>query len=125
MTIQEAIQQQLPLAINIKAGANDRACADLFLTADGVLFVDVGWMEAAIYANFHPFHHLQGKVTGKGPWRLHQGTKLMATIRYLDHGDPLAGAWNDWMTYRLSPEGRKATRSYLREMVQKAGWILT
>jgi hypothetical protein len=111
MTLFDAFNAGLPLAVEI-APDNQRPIAALFPHPRGIVFADVGWPEAT----GHPFHVLEGAVTGDGPWFV--GT---TRIREIDHGDPLAEAWNTWHAYRQSPEGAWATPERARQYMQRDG----
>jgi hypothetical protein len=111
MTVFEAFDAGIPLGIEM-APDNHRAIAALFPHPQGIIFADTGWPGAT----WHPFHVVEGKVHGDGPWFVEE-----IRIREIDHGDPLAEAWNRWMAYRASPEGQWATPARAREFMAEQG----
>ncbi len=101
MKLDEAIERGLPLAIRIDE-VNDRVMAEAFVVPGGLAFADVYWREAA---GRHPFHFIQGEITGDGPWRIGS-----AEVRVIDHGDHRAAEWNRWAEYKATPAGARSTR---------------
>lgn len=65
MTLQDAIQQRLPLAVAVMRD-HERLAAEVYFTDDGVVFLDIGWNEPA--ASSFRAHHMAGTVSGGGPW---------------------------------------------------------
>lgn len=114
MTLQEAIDAKLPLAIRIDE-SNDRVMAEAFVIPGGVAWADVFWFMAE---GRHPFHILQSDagagVSGTGPWRV--GT---AEIRVIDHGDPKVRELNRWQNYLAGEDAGRSTRALAWQMIQE------
>ena len=96
MTLAEAIEARLPLAVTTPKGG-DRFAAYLFLGHNLAVYAQPRWQGASL----PPFHVIRGVEAGSGPWTI--GT---ARIRALDHGDPMAAESNEWDRWRRGPEGK-------------------
>jgi len=67
MKIEEAIEQGLPLEIEIGPG-HVRAIGNLLKVGGKWVFADAGWDEPM--HSSHQFHILEGEITGEGPWKV-------------------------------------------------------
>ncbi len=104
MTLQQAIDAGILLVLEPEGpGDVGRPMAHAFVLARGIVYAIPAWQEAAGWA--FPFHVVEGKPEGSGPWRIGH-----ATIRKLDHGDPLAGWYSQWVEAEQSPDTRQPSR---------------
>lgn len=67
MKATEALKQGKALVIEIDQ-YNRRVIADLFQIDGHWVFVDIGWTDPLNTG--HPYHMVDGELTGEGPWQL-------------------------------------------------------
>lgn len=68
-----------------------RVVAEIFDHPDGIVFVDIGFCDPMFSG--HPFHLVEGELSGTGPWKV--GT---ATIRIALPDEDLYLEWRGWRT---------------------------
>lgn len=115
MNIQEAIRNRVPLRIHV-TDITTRIMAELFVQPRFIAFADAGWQTND---TGHTLHILQGDVVEVNPleWNVVENDEVVATITPIDHGDPDASAWNDWIT---NAKGDPATqRAKVAEMIER------
>lgn len=89
---------------------NERLMAEIFPHSAGIVFADIGWPEAT----WHPFHLVEGELTGDGPWEIagHE-------IRFAFDGEQLYADWARWLEYRRG-EGSRFNREQVRNQLVDA-----
>jgi len=105
MKLSEAIEQDLPLVVDHLLGGL-RYAPEVFIVPEGVVFLDFGWYGSST----HAIHMIEGKLKGSGPWKIGG-----ATIRQLERTDRVYGELEMWKRFRLSEEGKLATREAARK----------
>ncbi len=91
MNVLDAIAQGRPLLIHV-APDNDRLIAALVKHPKGWVFADVGW--AGPLCSFHPFHLVEGELSGEGPWQLGD-----YVITEAEPGSEQAKEWAAWTAW--------------------------
>jgi len=99
MDLFEAFERRLPLVV-VVAPDNERLVGALFRRERGVAWADAGWPDAT----WQPFHVLEGKVSGEGPWQV-GGTEIRLAV----DGERLMEDWRGWREFRASEDGRRFT----------------
>jgi len=95
----EAFDKGMPLVIDV-GGGNERLIAELFELPGGIVFADIGWP----VATWHPFHVVDGAISGDGPWQVGSNE-----IRVAFGGEQLFEDWQAWQRYRATDEGQRYT----------------
>ena len=72
-----------------------RPIAELFKTEKGLIFFDIFWPEASL----NPIHHIDGEITGEGPWKINDDNDHSFTIFVMKENDPLLEEYNNWIGY--------------------------
>lgn len=114
MTLQEAIDKGARLAVAVMPD-HERLAAEVYVLADGVVFLDVGWSEP--YASSFRAHFQPGQVTGSGPWRVGEWT-----IREVDPetDDDYVREWARWERWKRETKAtREKGRRYAAQVLER------
>lgn len=113
MELFNAFEKGLPLVIDV-GGGNERLIAELFKQPGGIAFADIGWPDAT----WHPFHVVDGEISGDGPWFVggHE-------IRVAFEGEQLFEDWQNWQRYRATDEGQRYTHELARDEINRSGLL--
>ena len=114
MDLLDAHAKGLPLVIETGEGG-DRLAAEIFRTAGGIAFADIGWPDAT----WNPYHLLDGDVreTDDG-WRVGD-----TPVRIAFDGEQLFNDWADWNAWRGSDSGAKFDRERCLEELRLQGLV--
>jgi hypothetical protein len=100
---------EYPLIVDVNG--NERLVAELFLTENGIAWLDIGWTEAS----FHPAHYVDGKITGTNPWTVGEGVTVRNIKR---HEEDQWDSWDGWLFY-LSAHRDEASRENAYNFIKK------
>lgn len=113
MRLEQAISEGRRLAVAVSRGFEVLA-AEVYITEDGVAFLDVGWSE--VMPSSFRAHYMAGEVGGAGPW-----TVGSWTIREVDpETDPeYVDEWDRWEEFREETNGtRERGAEYARAVLE-------
>jgi hypothetical protein len=96
--------EEQPVVIRVRENI-ERVIAEIFEHPDGIIFADVGYC-APLYSG-HPFHLVEGKVTGNGPWKVGK-----ATIRTATEDEVYFNEWRKWL---IAKERFNCTRDVAKD----------
>ncbi|HOQ47770.1 MAG TPA: hypothetical protein PK157_20850 [Bryobacteraceae bacterium] len=103
-----------PLLVETDFGGT-RFAAEIFPTVKGVVFFDIGWH---MNDSGHPFHLIEGKITGEGPWRVGK-----TVIREITEDDPYA-LWQEWWDWQAASKKNYPSREEIEEVAREFGALV-
>ena len=115
--LMEAYDSGARLSVNVAGGW--RVISSMVEYDGGIAFADLFWSEPS-YSG-HPFHIVEGKITGEGPWKV--GDTEIRRIRQKD-GSTAPDDWNRYMDWLLRKkitrdEDRLLGHHPLREFIEE------
>jgi len=99
--------EERPVVIHVREGV-ERVVGEIFEHPDGIVFADVGY--CAPMQSGHPYHVVEGTVTGDGPWKVGK-----AEIRIATDAEVYFEEWRQWI---LAKNKFKCSRDEAREEIE-------
>lgn len=106
------IAKDQPMKVKPLPDSEWRLVDQIIKHPQGLVFVDVGWINPEYPIGDHGLHLLQGKITEleeEFTWKIGQ-----AVIEFVSEEDPLMVTWKDWLN--IKPDN--ATRERAEEFAE-------
>lgn len=119
MDLIDASMQGHPLIYTLPHSTIDAVAAHIFATPHGIIIADAGWGGDSFgYCSRHPFHRIQGRRQGTGPWRVGP-----VRIRQLATGDTAQALWDGYQAFLRTDWGRPQTRAACARVLQELEYL--